>query len=86
VAEFDFKVEYHPGSAHLAADALSRLPHQPVPAQPIDLEISVLALDEECTSPIEEIPIVMADFKHKRRDQLAPAHSGTYLYRPHVGQ
>ena len=37
LAEFDFKVEYHPGSAHHAADALSRLPHQPVPAQPIEL-------------------------------------------------
>ena len=47
LAEFDFKVEYHPGSAHHAADALSRLPHQPVPAQPIDLEIPVLALYED---------------------------------------
>jgi hypothetical protein len=31
LAEFDFKVEDHPGSAHHAADALSRLPHQPSP-------------------------------------------------------
>jgi hypothetical protein len=53
LAEFDFKAEYHPGSAHHVADALSRLPHQPVPVQPIDLEIPVLALAEEHTSPIE---------------------------------
>ena len=86
LAEFDFKVEYHPGSAHHAADALSRLPHQPVPAQPIDLDIPVLALYEdrvdttlgissmeELVSPIEEIPLVTAEslFEHQCRDQLA---------------
>jgi hypothetical protein len=66
LAEFDFKVEYNPGSAHHAADALSRLPHQPVPAQPIDLDIPVFALDEAPLSSIEEIPIVMAEslFEH----------------------
>jgi hypothetical protein len=67
LAEFDFKVEYNPGSAHHAADALSRLPHQPVPAQPIDLLIPVFALDEAPLSPIEEIPIVMDEslFEHR---------------------
>jgi hypothetical protein len=73
LAEFYFKVEYNPGSAHHAADALSRLPHHPVPAQPIDLEIPVFALDEAPLSPIEEIPIVMAEslFEHQCRDQMA---------------
>jgi hypothetical protein len=32
LAEFTFKVEYHPGVAHRAADAMSRLPHQAVPS------------------------------------------------------
>jgi hypothetical protein len=73
LAEFDFKVEYNPGSAHHAADALSRMPHQPVPAQPIDLEIPVFALDEARLCPDKEIPIVMAEslFKHQCRDQMA---------------
>jgi hypothetical protein len=44
LAEFDFKVEYYPGSAHHATDAVCRLPHQNAPEQPIDLEIPVLAL------------------------------------------
>ena len=73
LAEFDFKVEYHPGSAHHAADALSRLPHQPVPEQPIDLDIPVLVLDEAPLSPIEEIPIVMFEqlLEHHFLDQSA---------------
>jgi transposase InsO family protein len=73
LAEFDFKVEYNPGASHHAADALSRLPHQPVPPHPIDLDIPVLALDEDTPSPIEEIPIVMAEslYEHQCRDQLA---------------
>ena len=54
LAEFTFKVEYHPGAAHHAADALSRLPHQAVPFNPIDEEIPVCsvlshALDAEVT-------------------------------------
>jgi hypothetical protein len=61
------------GSAHHAADALSRFSHQPVLAQPVDPGIPVLALDEERTSLIEEIPIVMAEslFEHQCRDQMA---------------
>jgi hypothetical protein len=35
LAEFTFKVEYHPGIAHHAADVMSRLPHQAVPTDPI---------------------------------------------------
>jgi hypothetical protein len=66
LAEFDFKVEYNPGSAHHTADALSRLPYQSVPAQPIDLYIPMFALDEAPLSPIEEISIIMAEslFEH----------------------
>jgi hypothetical protein len=53
LAEFYFEVEYNPGSAHHVADALSRLTHQPVPKQPIDLDIPVFALNEDPLSPIE---------------------------------
>jgi RNase H-like domain found in reverse transcriptase len=35
LAEFTVKVEYHPGIAHHAADAMSRLPHQSIPSEPI---------------------------------------------------
>jgi hypothetical protein len=41
LAEFTFKVEYHPGAAHHAADALSRLPHQAVPSDAIEEAIPV---------------------------------------------
>jgi hypothetical protein len=49
------------------------LQHQPVPAQPIDLDIPLFALYEALLSPIEEIPIVLAEslFEHQCRDQLA---------------
>jgi hypothetical protein len=61
------------GSVAPRGDALSRLPHQPVPPHPIYLDIPVLALDEDTPSPIEEIPIVMAGSLYERqcRDQLA---------------
>ena len=36
LAELDFQVEYSPGANHHAADAMSRLPHQPVPDDAID--------------------------------------------------
>jgi transposase InsO family protein len=60
LAEFDFQVEYSPGASHHAADAMSRLPHQPVPDDAIDAEIPVLtveadALEAENTSPIAEL-------------------------------
>jgi hypothetical protein len=43
LAEFTFKVEYHPGIAHHAADAMDRLPHQTIPAEPIEEDIPVCA-------------------------------------------
>jgi RNase H-like domain found in reverse transcriptase len=43
LAEFTFNVEYHPGIAHHAADAMSRLPHQAIPAEPIEDYIPVCA-------------------------------------------
>jgi hypothetical protein len=72
LAEFTFKAEYHPGVAHHAANAMSRLPHQAVPSDPIEEEISVCtvayresqepqfptALEEVTSDPITEIPIL----------------------------
>jgi hypothetical protein len=65
-------VEYHPGVAHHAAEATSRLPHQAVPSDPIEEEIPVCtvayresqkpefptALEEVMSDPITEIPIL----------------------------
>jgi hypothetical protein len=75
LAEFTFKVEYHPCVAHHAADAMSRLPHQAVPSNPIEEEIPVCAvaheesqepefptaLEEVTSDPITEIPILHMD-------------------------
>jgi hypothetical protein len=47
LSEFTFKVEYNPGSAHHAADALSRLPHQAVPPEPIEEEIPVCSVSAQ---------------------------------------
>jgi hypothetical protein len=47
LAEFTFKVEYHPGIAPHAADAMSRIPHQAVPAELIEEAIPVCALDNQ---------------------------------------
>jgi hypothetical protein len=72
LAEFTFKVEYHPGVDHHAADAMSRIPHQVVPSDPSEEEIPVCAvahgesqeqalptaLDEVTSNPITEIPIL----------------------------
>jgi hypothetical protein len=72
LAEFTFKVEYHPGVAHHAADEMSRLPHQAEPSDSIEEEITVCAVShgesqepafptalEEVTSDlITEIPIL----------------------------
>jgi Integrase zinc binding domain len=72
LAEFTFKVEYHPGVAHHAADSMSRLPHQAVPSDPIEEEIPVCAvaheesqepefptaLEEVTSDPITEIQIL----------------------------
>jgi hypothetical protein len=44
LSEFTFKVDYYPGVAHHAADAVSRLPHQAVPSDPIEEEIHVCAV------------------------------------------
>jgi hypothetical protein len=49
LSEFTFKVEYHPGAAHHAADALSRLPHQAVPPEPIEDEIPVRSISAQTT-------------------------------------
>jgi hypothetical protein len=47
-AEFTFKVEYNPGVAHHAADAMSPLPHQAVPADPIEDDIPVYTMSIPC--------------------------------------
>jgi RNase H-like domain found in reverse transcriptase/Reverse transcriptase (RNA-dependent DNA polymerase) len=47
LAECTFKVEYHPGVAHHAADAMSRLPHQALPSDPLEEEIPVCAVAHE---------------------------------------
>jgi RNase H-like domain found in reverse transcriptase len=75
LAEFTFKVEYHPGIAHHAADAMSRLPHQAIQAEPIEEYIPVgattnpsqglenfpTALEEGSPDTIVEIPLVHVD-------------------------
>jgi hypothetical protein len=49
LSEFTFKMEYHPGAVHHAADAISRLPHQAVPPEPIEEEIPVCSISAQTT-------------------------------------
>ena len=95
LAEFTFKVEYHPGIAHHAADAMSRIPHQAVPSEPIEEDIPVCAvnnplpvlerfptaLQEGSPDPIQEIPLVHVEtlFEYQCRDPLARHRSEARL-------
>jgi hypothetical protein len=58
LSKFTFKVEYHPGASHHAADALSRLPHQAIPPEPIEEEIPVCSVSAQAnrTSVIRDNP------------------------------
>jgi hypothetical protein len=94
-------VEYHPGVAHHAADAMSRLPHQVVPSDPIEEEIPVCAvtqagsrepafpkaLEEAAPDPITEIPILHLDdlFEGQCLDQTARRWSEARLHDPTWG-
>lgn len=92
LAEFIFKVEYHPGAAHYAADAMSRLPHQPVPRDPIEDEIPVCtvvadhssALEENSSSPVREVPLISTEvlFEHQCLDPIARRLRQTMLHDP----
>ncbi len=92
LAEFIFKVEYHPGAAHYAADAMSRLPHQPVPREPIEEDIPVCmirpdnpsALEENSPSPIREVPLISTEvlFEHQCLDPIARRLRQTMLHDP----
>jgi RNase H-like domain found in reverse transcriptase/Reverse transcriptase (RNA-dependent DNA polymerase) len=98
LAEFTFKVEYHPGVAHHAADAMSRLPHQAVPSDPIEEEIPVravaheesqepefpTALEEVTSDPITEIPILHMDdlFESQCMDPTARRNGAARVHDP----
>jgi hypothetical protein len=56
--EFTFTVDYLPGAVHHAADAMSRLPSQPVPLDPIDDKLPTYCLSEDSTHTIEEITVL----------------------------
>jgi hypothetical protein len=78
LAEFDFQVEYRPGSSNHAADTMSRL-EPPVPTlveEPIDTEIPVLTLEEVMSqkeSPVLSVVDLMAA---QQRDPHALALRG----------
>jgi hypothetical protein len=95
LAEFTFKVEYHPGIAYHAADAMSRLPHQAIPAEPIEEDIPVCAtnnpsqgleyfptaLEEGSPDLIVEVPLVHVDalYEYQCLDPIARRHSEALL-------
>ena len=98
LAEFTFKVEYHPGIAHHAADAMSRLPHQAIPSEPIEEDIPVCAttapstalenfptaLEEDSPDPIMEIPLIDVEalFAYQCLDPTARRRSEARLFDP----
>jgi hypothetical protein len=78
LAEFEFQVEYRPGSSNHAADTMSRL-DPPAPTlleDPIDTEIPVLTLEEvmsqKKSSVLSDVDLMAA----KRRDPYALASRG----------
>jgi hypothetical protein len=78
LAEFDFQVEYRPGSSNHAADTMSRLeaPAQTLLEEPIDTENPVLTLEEvmsQKTSPVLSVVDLMAA---QQRDSHALALRG----------
>jgi RNase H-like domain found in reverse transcriptase len=98
LAEFTFKAEYHPGTSHHAADAMSRLPHQAIPAEPIEgdilvcatnkpslgLEDFLTAVEESSPDPIVEIPLVHVDaiYEYTCLDPIARRRSEARLFDP----
>jgi hypothetical protein len=84
--------------AHHAADAMSRLPHEAVPSDPIEEDIPVCAvtfstcresvfptaLEEAAPDPISEIPILHLDdlFEGQFLDQVARRGSEARLHDP----
>jgi hypothetical protein len=100
LADFTFKVEYHPppAVAHHVADAMSRLPHQAVPSDPIEEEIPVFevaheesqepefpsALKEVTSDSITEIPILHLDdlFESRCLDPTAPRNGAARAHDP----
>jgi hypothetical protein len=99
LAEFTFKVECHPGIAHHAADAMSRFPHQAVPAEPMEEYIHVCTVDNRL-SVLEEFPTALQEgsldhiqeisrvreatlFEYQCRDPIA-RHRGS-PFRPIMG-
>jgi hypothetical protein len=98
LAEFTFKVEYHPGRAHHAADVMSRLSHQAVPSDPIEEDIHVCAvthsgcqeplfptaLEEATPDPIAEIALLNLNelFEGQCLDQTARKKSEARVHDP----
>jgi hypothetical protein len=87
-----------PGVAHHAADAMSRLPHEAVPSDPIEEEIPVCAvapeesqepefptaLEEVTSDPITEIPILHMDdlFESQCLDPTARRNGAARVHDP----
>jgi RNase H-like domain found in reverse transcriptase len=92
LAEFIFTEKYHPGAAHCAADAMSRLPHQPVPRDPTEDDIPVYAvvpdhpsaLEENSPTPIRRVPLFRTGvlFEHQSLDPMARRLRQTMLQDP----
>jgi hypothetical protein len=61
LADFTFKVEYHPGITHHAADSMSRVPHQAIPAEPIEEDIPVCATNNPSQGLLEEFPTALEE-------------------------
>jgi hypothetical protein len=54
-------MQYHPGIAHHAADAMSRLPHQAIPAEPIEEDIPVCATNNPSQGLLEDFPTALEE-------------------------
>ena len=78
LAEFDFQVEYRPGSSNHAADTMSRLEpdHQSTPEEPIDTDIPVLTLEDAASQKVPTVLSAVDVMTAQQRDAHALALRG----------
>jgi hypothetical protein len=98
LSEFTLKIEYHAGVAYHVFNAMSRLPHQEVPSDPIQEDFPVCAvahgeppenefptaLREVTSDPITEIPILHLEnlFENKYLDQKTRRSGAARVHDP----
>jgi hypothetical protein len=85
LAEFTFTVEYLPGTAHHAANVMSRLPSQPVPLSPSMTNFRHVASRRILCTPLRKFPSSTARpcLNTSAWNRLPPTSENEYSRTPH---